>query len=210
MLLADETAAQTHLEFRLIHCRDALVEVPVGIHTANDAAIVVGKEITLKIRSPEITLTTIHAFQRHTLGRTKDNPRAAKGVIHTERPLLVGAENESAAKLVVDVAHRHSDEAIVVGGEEVGQPNAIQLFAEAVHLRQESLKANASGEIAVGIVDFPEAVDAQFLPAEVGNADAFVKHIVLCIRLEAAVHLTILLERLSTRLETKAQSECND
>ena len=90
----------------------------------------------------------------------------------------------------------------------VSHANAIQLIAEAVHLGQESLKAEASGEVAVGVANLSEAVDAELLSIEVSDVDAVIEHVVLSVGLESAIDPAVLQKRLRARLETDCQSEC--
>ena len=208
LFLTDETASDGHPELGVIHRWDALVEVPFGIYAANNATIFFSAHITLKIRSPEETLATVNTLQCHTLGGTQHDSGTTQGIVHTERPLLVGAKHQATTKLVVDVAHGHADEAIIVGSVEIGQSHTVQFTAEAVHLRQKSLETDTRREIAVGVVHLPKTVDAELFARKVGDANALIEHIVLRIGLETAVHLTVLKERLSTRSETDRQGEC--
>ena len=192
MFLADETSAYRHPKLGVVQSGDALIQVPLAVDTAHHATVVVNIKIALQIRCPIKTLTSVHCLQGHTLGGTQHHSGSAQSIIHAKRPLFVGAEDEAAAKLVVDVTHGHADETVVVGGEEIGQTNAVQLTAE------------------VSVIDFTETVDTEFLAVEVGDANALVKHIILRIGLETAVHMTVLKERLRTRSETDCQGECED
>ena len=185
-----------------------MVEVPLAVDAAHDATVVVNGKITLQIRGPEITLAAIQSLQRDTFGGTQHHTHAAQGIVHAQRPLLVSAEHKATAKLVVDVAHGRADEAIVVGGIEVGHAHALQFVAEAIQFRQESLKTETSGEVAVGVIHLTKAVDTEFLSIEVSNVDAFVEHVVLSVGLESAIHLAVFQKRLRARLETDRQSEC--
>ena len=186
-----------------------MVQVPLGIHATHHATVIVVAHVAVEIGRPEKALAAIQAFQSHAPGRTQHHSCTSQGIVHAERPFLVGTEHKAASELVVDVAHGHSDEAVVVGGEEIGQAHAFQFFAEAVHLGQESLEADARRKVAVAVVHLAEAIDAQFLAIffKLGDADAFVEHIILRIGLVAAVHLAVLDERLGTRSKT-CQGEC--
>ena len=207
MFLADETAANRHLELGVIHCRDALVEVPFGIYATNNTTILFDTHFTLKIGIPEEALATIDTLQRHALGGTQHHASAAQGIIHTQRPLLVGAEHEATAELIVDIAHSHADEAVVVGSIEIGQTYTIEFTAETVQLRQESFETHTRRKVAVGVVHFTKAIDTHLFAIKVRDTDTLVKHIVLRIGLVTAAHLTVFSERLSTRSDTD-QGEC--
>ena len=122
--------------------------------------------------------------------------------------------NKETLKELADVKEHGSkflsdaNKAIIVCGIEVGHTHPIEFIAEAIHLRQESLKTQPCGEMAVGIVDLAETVDAELLAFEVVDANAFIEHIVLSVSLESAVHLAVLQKRLCFRLEADRQGEC--
>ena len=208
LFLADEATADTHPELGVVQGGNALVEVPLAVDTAHDATVIVNGKLTFQIRCPIITLAAIQCLQCDTFCGTQHHTGATQGIVHAERPLLVGTEHKAAAKLVVDVAHRHADEAIVVSGIEVGHTHAIEFIAEAIQFRQERLEAKTSREVAVGIVDLSEAVDTELLTVKIGDADAVVEHVVLSVDLESTVHLAVFQKRLRARLETDRQSEC--
>ena len=141
MEFAHKACAEGHFCFPIgpaLFCKE-VIQIHGSVHRAHGTGAV--DEPAVKIEA----LAAVQGFDLDTVNRTQDQSNAIQRIVNAQGTFLVGAQNNSASKLLVKIAHCEVDLSFFIGiaREAVAHPAAFESSRETEHSAEVGFVAQA-------------------------------------------------------------------